>query len=556
MPRRNLILFLAILLLSCQTLFPPSVTTTTPNPPHTQRPPTATTQIFAESEPYEVRIHPEDGLYVGDLVSFEIIAPELENQSNRENEEHTDLYTEIEVQLPTPVTLGPEYFRPFGIGDRLQATLKWVWDTTALEPGEYGLTFRILPEGPEWDQTITLFPQDALPPHALEAEWVTTPTECCLITYLTETAAARDIEEIIKKVDDKTSESLNQMGKDINQDIHIVLMPRVLGHGGFVSGEIYISYLDRNYVGEDLTQVLHHEIIHAIDLGMEGDTLPNFLMEGLAVYQTQGHYKRDPLLPRAATLLDLGWYIPLLELPDDFYFHQHEIGYMEAGALVEFMIAQWGYEAFDAFYRDIRLTGSRDDADAIDEALQTHFGITFAELAEQFLTALHSYPIEPNLRDDVFLTVSLYDTIRRYQQILDPSAYFLTAWLITLSDFQAYDIAADYLRHPSQPENLTIETLLISAHESLVEGQFEEVRNILDAVNAALDRLEKGYPNPFAAYPLSESHNEIVTFLSAAGYETQQISLDANSAQVLVTQTGPNLIPLSIRFNEDAWQLE
>jgi hypothetical protein len=491
---------------------------------------------------------------VGDLVSFEIVAPESGEQIDFGEHESTSLYAEIDVHLPTPVTFGPEYFQSYGIGERHQATFKWIWDTTDLEPGEHELTIRILPEGPEWDQTITLFPQDALPPDALEAEWVTTSSDCCLITYLTGTAAGRDIEEIIKHiVDDKASESLGQMRWDQELDIHIVLMPRVLGHGGFASSEIYVSYLDRNYTGDDFEQVLHHEIIHTIDMGAGGDVYPRILVEGLAVYHTQGHYKPEPLLPRAAALLDLGWYIPLLELSEDFYFHQHEISYLEAGALVEFMISQWDYEAFTSFYRDISYrTPGRDNASTIDEALQRHFGTTFAELEGQFLAALRSSPIESALRDDVYLTVQLFDTIRRYQQILDPSAYFLTAWLVTRSDFQSRDITADYLRHPSQPENLTIETLLISAQESLMEGHFETVRDILEVVNAALDRLEDEHPDPFAAHPLSERHYRIVIFLLKAGYQAQNIRLNTNSAHVMATQNGPNLIPILIKFNEDA----
>jgi len=267
--------------------------------------------------------------------------------------------------------------------------------------------------------------------------------------------------------------------------------------------------------------------------------------------------RQEPLLPRAATLLDLGWYIPLLELSEDFYFHQHEISYMEAGALVEFMVSRWGYEAFEAFYRDIyRLTPNGDEVSAIDVALQHHFGITFTELEEQFLIELRSYSPDPALRDDVFLTVQLFDTIRRYQQMLDPSAYFLTAWLVMLSDLQSHDIAADYLRHPSQPENLTIETLLISAQESLMEGHFEIVRDILEAVNISLDRLEKGYADPFASHSLSQSYYRIVTLILKAGYQPQEIRLNTNSAHVMATQNGPNLIPILIKFNEDALRQE
>lgn len=553
MRRRSLLVLILLLLLSCRVLTPlPAAPTASPTPTATA----TATQTPEEPVPFEVHIHPEDGLYVGDLVSFEVIKLEDEANSAGENGNDEESYVEIEVQHPTPVDLGSEHFESFGIGDRQQATFNWVWDTTDLESGDYELTFRILPEGPEWNETITLFPQDALPPHALEADWVTTESECCLITYLTGTAAARDIEEIIQIVDDEAAQSLDEMAADQMDDLHIVLLPRVLGQGGFASGEIYISYLDRNYAGESYENVVHHEMIHVIDLSLGGDFLPRFFVEGLAVYQSGGHYKAEPLLPRAAALLDLGWYIPLEELLDDFYFHQHEIGYLEASALIEYMIDQWGYEAFDAFYRSINYLEGGDDKDAIDAALQNHFGISFANLSQQFLTALQSYPSDVNLQEDVALTVALFDTIRRYQQILDPSAYFLTAWLITLEDLQSQDIAADYLRHPSQPENLTIETMLIAAQDALLESDFKTTRDILEAVNTSLDRLEDKHPYPFSASPLSERYYKIITFLLKSGYQPQQIQLNTNSAQVQATQSGPNLIPLVILLNQEALQSE
>jgi hypothetical protein len=558
MRQRNLLVLIPILLLSCR-LFLPLPVTPTAFPTHTTMPTstaTATTPPPNESSLFEVRIHPEDGLYVGDLVSFEVISPNGDTNLTRENGNGEEPYAEIEIKLPTPLILGTEYFRPFGIGDRQQATFHWVWDTTDLDPGNYELTFRILPEGPEWDETITLFPQDALPPHALDAEWMTTTTECCLVTYLTGTAAARDIDEIIQIVNDTAAESFDEMAAGEMDELHIVLLPRVLGHGGFASGEIYISYLDRNYVGNDLEQVLHHEMIHIIDMCLGGNSLPRILVEGMAVYQTEGHYKVEPLLPSAAALLDLGLYIPLEELSEDFYFHQHEIGYLEAGALVEFMIDQWGYDAYNAFYRDMNCKERQDESKTMDSALQDHFGISFAELALQFLFALQAYPTDIDLQQDVSLTIELFDTIRRYQQLLDPSAYFLTAWLITLPELQSRDITADYLRHPSQPENLTLETLLISAQDALLEGDYKTVKDLLEAVNSSLDELENDHPNIFDDNPLSKSYHEIVTFLLEAGYHPHQIQLNKNSAHVLVTQTGPNLIPLVIKLDQEALQME
>lgn len=94
--------------------------------------------------------------------------------------------------------------------------------------------------------------------------------------------------------------------------------------------------------------------------------------------------------------------------------------------------------------------------------------------------------------EDVGLTVSFYDTVRRYQQVLDPSAYFLTAWLPEGKQMRERGIVADYLRHPQQPENQAIEDLLLQADKELRAGKYLEAKKILSAANDLLDEIETG----------------------------------------------------------------
>ncbi|NJN43982.1 MAG: hypothetical protein HC806_04160 [Anaerolineae bacterium] len=54
-------------------------------------------------------------------------------------------------------------------------------------------------------------------------------------------------------------------GGELEEPIIVIFMSRVLGHGGFATGDIYISYLDRNYAGNAPAQVLHHEFVHILD---------------------------------------------------------------------------------------------------------------------------------------------------------------------------------------------------------------------------------------------------------------------------------------------------
>jgi hypothetical protein len=157
------------------------------------------------------------------------------------------------------------------------------------------------------------------------------------------------------------------------------LIPRLLGHGGFASHEISVSYLDRNYGGSRFDLVLHHEMIHILDARLGGDLRPTMLVEGLAVYLTGGHFKPEPILSRAAALLKLP--------PPHLLGRQAGTSLANPGGQLTLSTRDrlprsrivggvhdqfLGWEAFNKFYRDIH-PHSPQPAHAIDTALQAHF---------------------------------------------------------------------------------------------------------------------------------------------------------------------------------------
>jgi len=84
--------------------------------------------------------------------------------------------------------------------------------------------------------------------------------------------------------------------------------------------------------------------------------------------------------------------------------------------------------------------------------------------------------------------VSYYETVRRYQQVLDPSAYFLTAWLPEGSEMRERELVADYLRRPASAENIFLESFLIKAGNYIQLGDFGQAERILSMVNKILDQ--------------------------------------------------------------------
>ncbi len=409
----------------------------------------------------------------------------------------------VRIVEPVSQEIGEVEFGRYGIGQRAQATLTWAWDTRDLQTGSYTLEFAILPQGPVWRQPVALLPADQRP-HA-EAVWKETRTDCCVVHYISGTEVERDLERLSKLLDEQSRLVSEQFGLSLEQPVEVTLAPRVLGHGGFASDRIMISYLDRLYTSSHLEMIFHHELVHIFDSQLGGDLRPTLLVEGLAVYLSGGHFKPEPLLERAAALLPaepgcivcgLGWYIPLAELADDFYLTQHEAGYLEAAALVEFLVDRYGWERFNAFYRDIHPDSSGSQARAMDAAMQTHFELNLAEVEAQFQSRLaqsgrsgQGTGLDPKWVTDVRLSVEFYDAVRLYQQRFDPAAYFRTAWLPDVEKMQAAGNTADFTRRPERPENIILENLLAAAGEALQAGEYSLAEECLESVQFMLDTI-------------------------------------------------------------------
>ena len=420
---------------------------------------------------FRVQYHPDGGLFVGDKVSMEVIPPEDWDVKEQK----------VRVAVGEQV-LGTADFWPSGVGQRDQATFWWVWDTKDLEAGEYILSYDILPDGHSWQENIQLLPADKRP--YPQASWVTTTTDCCTLAYITGTAAERDIELLMVMVNDQAAHASELMQTDIKESINITFIPRLLGHGGFVSNGVYVTYMDDNVAGNITSQVIHHEMVHIIDRSLGGKLLPAMLVEGLAVYLSGGHFKNEALLPRAAALLDMESYIPLESLAENFYYQQHEIGYLEAGALVEYLVGRFGWDDYQSFYRDIDDVGNQ--AESLESGLKKHFAISLDQLETDFLKELRTQNVTESVRNDLQITVAFYDSLRHYQEVLDPSAYFLTAWFPDGERMRQEGITADLLRTPNKMDNIFFEFLLRSASNKIAAGDHQQAEIMLEVVNFLL----------------------------------------------------------------------
>ncbi len=427
----------------------------------------------ASSGQFDVRFHPGPPLYAGDRISVEVYS-------------HTgaklqDQQLSLSLEGASSRLLGTAKFVPVA-GNKFLASLPWFWNTDGLAAGTYALQFLIKPAGTEWQQTVVL----ETAPADTNAHWMTVHNSCCNVYVISGTAAARDLSILLPEIDAQAQQVEHELDHQLSKKMDINLLPVVLGQSGFTTDQIYVSYADLNYTDTNFLFVLHHEMVHFVDNDMGGDLRPTILIEGLAVYMTGGHYRDEPLSRRAAALPELGRYIPLTNLADNFYSWQHEISYLEAGSLLEFMVRTWGWDAYNKFYRDIHPVAGGSEAQAMDKALQVHFSLTLRQLDDRFLSYLQSIPVIPQLRDDVQLTVNLFDTIRLFQQVRQPSAYFQQVWLPDAKQMRQQGIVADYLPRKIDPQDQVIEINLVDAGRLWLKGDFNAAQKQLFQVSQEL----------------------------------------------------------------------
>jgi len=494
-----------------------------------------------------VRFQPGPRLYSGDIVSIEVIA---EDAPRGWQGAPVTLYVDERGAEP----LERQSLGRFGLGGRTQATFTWAWDTTGREGPQTVIIVAapvavdggVRPPEQVLTLTVPILPAEARTAPEAGAQWARAESACCIFHYLTGTAAERDIELIRGEADAAFRHVEQTLGVVRDRQVVFTLMSRLVGHGGFAAGEITLSYLDRNPAVTQLPQLFAHEATHILDRKL-AQNKPTILIEGLAVYVAGGHFKPEPLTERAAAVLALGRYIPLADLANAFYPAQHEIGYLEAGAFIKYLVERDGWERFVQMYASFQ--SAPTDAAVLDAGLRANYGLTLAEMEAEWLDYLRALPPMPDQVEDLRLSVDLFDTLRRYQQALDPAGYFLSAWLPDGRRGRERGIVADFVRQPDADDNVALEAMLDAAGWALQGGEFAQAEALLGAVNVALDA------NDLAAAPLAADYQQIVMELRAQGYTAQDIRLFEEQAEVLAIREWPVLEALTLVRAEAGWQV-
>ncbi|MBX3055140.1 MAG: hypothetical protein KF770_01590 [Anaerolineae bacterium] len=499
--------------------------------------------------PEDVRLYPVPDIYAGEKVTFQILAHVPDNVNP------TDVTVHLLVNYQDVVsgTLNASNLQGSGVG-----LFEWAWDTSGAV-GDHLVhiildrydAIQIGDENRDNNQAVlevTVQDPAAQSQPERNAAWTTAEIACCVLHVVRGTAAERDLNQLKVAVETAVQQAATRLGEQPARKLDVYLIDRVIGQGGYAGYSVVVSYLDRSYANNGFHQIMTHEAVHILDRQFAPERI-NSLAEGVAVWASDGHYKPENIDRRAAALVTIGQYVPLAQLFDNFYPVQHEIGYLESAGFVKFLIDNYGWRRFRDFYSSVRAGDAATLSGAVDLKLQQHFNLTLAEAESQWLAFLAQQPPDPATVTDLETTVRFYNVMRHYQQLYDPTAYFLTAWLPHPETLVREGNPADLTRRPRAEVNVTLEVMLQAADTAVRTGNYQQANILLDSIERVLNSGE-------FLDPLARNYLEVVRAADRSGFEVQQVALNGNRAVVKATPAnGVNLVNLTIILSGGNWIL-
>lgn len=500
--------------------------------------------------PDDIYLYPVPNIYAGDRVTFQVIPQVPENIVV----ENVSVHVTVDGQDVAAMQLG------WGsLASRPQAVMEWGWQTGDIA-GEHLIQIvldreDVIQQGDENPDnnsvtlTIPVLSKSARPPAERNATWVSTETDCCHIHVVSGTAAYRDLPDLTVLVEKAVEEAAKQVGAEPEKKIDIFLINKVIGQGGYAGDGMVLSYLDRMYTGEGLYETLVHESVHVIDRQFAPQRI-SILAEGTAVWATGGHYKPEDLYQRTAALIKLGEYIPLAALADNFYPVQHEIGYLEAGGFVKYLVDTYGWTSYRNFYSNVSEENAASPSEALSNGLQTYYGKPLPVMETEWLNFLAQLELDDIAVQDLATSIRFFNVMRQYQTQYDPTAHFLTAWLPNPDEVVERGNPADLTRHPRDEVNITLETMLYAADSAVRAGNYNRANVLLDSITRVLEN------EGVFIDPLATNYLNIVRTAVEMGYEPQQINLNGSRAEVVALKSdSTNLDAFKMALQGQDWVL-
>src|SRR5688572_9559321 len=507
---------------------PESKNLSTPLPAVTRPVIDSTTQLVPIGP---VRAFPGPKHYAGDILTFGIQAPLGFDES-------VPVYMALDNNKATQAL---ETFYWFG-----EVVVPSALDTTTLAR-HHTITFTTETGDLNETHLFDVLPADQRPANEVRADWLSKETDCCIFHYLSDTAAARDIDFISEHFQHGADEYEAMMKAEIDSKIEVHIIDRIFRNGGFGGhGDIVISYTDRYYGptvgGKGLETLARHEFSHAASISPENSgAAVDFNYEGLAVYVAGGHYKPELLAQRGAALYDLGLSVPVDEL-----IPQHELSYLHAAMILTYIVDRYGEGKLWKF-----LSADQTPSDGqllpMENAIQLTFGVSLEEFDRGFQAWLESNDPGEQL-DDLRLTVALQDTRREYQDRYSPDPLFLTSELDT-NAITGSEYVPVVMREARASTNIAIELIIANSQQAIFSGDYTnaEVLNKVIAEIISTGEFE---------HPLAKDYLDIVLAAASQGYEVVHMDvLLGDHASARVMREPPLLVNLELQKIDGMWQV-
>ncbi|MFT5196091.1 MAG: hypothetical protein ACI9EW_001645 [Cellvibrionaceae bacterium] len=497
----------------------------------------------------QLNLYPPGPLFAGDKVTFQLAV------SIPDSIPYNQVLVRVEIDGEQ---IALQSLNGGNLGRETLLTLPQIWDTSGQE-GSHTVVFTADPndqiqvgdENPNNNSAtyeITIRPPTVQSVKSSQATWITRETDYARIHVVSGTAAARDLDKLVSITDASLLRAIAALTEKPRRVYDVYFVDRVIGQGGYAGGSMVISYTDRNYSGGRIEEVIVHETIHLLDQQISPNGRLTFLAEGLAVWGSGGHYKPEELNPRAAALVATGYYIPLNQIIDNFYPVQHEIGYLEAGAFVQYLVDTYGWAQFKQLYSRLQPADDGTNAVRLDQILQAEYGKSLEQIEQEWLAKLGEITLDRNVVADLNGTIRFYNIMRHYQEIHDPTAYFLEAWLPSPNGLREQGFTAELSRHPEEPINLVLEVMLTEAEILLRSGNFRQAEVLMGSVERALNNQDNFID------PLGASYNDIALAAYNRGFEVQRIVLDGQTAVAVYTiNNGSQLKTLEFTRQQTSW---
>ena len=474
-----------------------------------------------------VRAYPGPEHYAGDILTLEILTDNAGAQS--------DSKAKLTLDNNAPYETSGQW-----LSDRL--VLPLAVDTSGLT-GKHSLRIEVGTGTIDQVYAFEVLPASERPTAESQATWQSRAIACCILHYISGTAAPQDI-DLLAEHFQKAAETITKTTeRKITQPLEVYFIDRMWGNGAFGSnGELVVTYTDR-YFGPTVDMagwetLAQHEFTHALGLD-QGDDGFVFYNEGLAVFLAGGHYKPEPIAERAAALYDLGHFVPIGQS-----IGQHELGYLYGASVMAYIQEKYGFEGLWKFVNAADVHNS-NQSDMLNGAIQSTFGISLVAFQQDFEAWLQSH--DPgNQLDDLRLTVELQDLRREYQETYAPPPSFIAGKAAEAVARREY--LPVMIREVNAPPNVATELIIANAQRAIVDGDYDMAEQLINV-------LEKVVMTGSFEDPLAKDYLDIVLALSNDGYEVLSLELEGDQATTQVTMEPRAVARLELEKIDQRWQV-